>query len=528
MKVLLSAFCSSLLVILFIVSADAQSQSVRNGFLNHTGNVNIQTGYFMPGIQSILQNQYARREENRKYAAKTTNISGERLKAFCGYNLHDTSYLPYGRSDSGYYFYSGSRSSVFNYQMMNYQSPCFATYTSPVGDNYPLNLLMEPGNYSPMRLQLFSDSVYVWNSFNPLGAPYGFADVAGDLYNDTRLIHSSNKYYPAIPGLMDRTDYYYDSLGNFTEAVSFKYDTITHAWDTSRTEILVYNSFNQLTVDSVAIRSGSGIWSESSKSVCTYGTYSTPNNIIYYADSSGYWQPQTMRYLYYNSDSTLHSDSMCQYNLGLWIPYAKDSFGYTSGISYFTYGQTETYESGSVWDKCTYTKNVNLTGLPDTLYYRYYGGDYGPVSTQMAGKKVYFVYDTAKNPTQSQSFNYSLTDTLAGTGSYASSAERIFYYYYEYYNVTEVQPISMKEEAILFYPNPTANELTIARPDAITGTSTLIKITNQVGQTITEINLPWINKSETISLSSLVPGIYFVSVLDNGGKLIATQKIIKR
>jgi hypothetical protein len=523
MKMLFNALIPTTCLLCFLnFTADAQ--------LIKSGKNNGGSNKACISMQSVLQKQYiCRLEKYNRAAAKTTSAVGERLKAFCGYNLQDTSYYPYGRSDSGYYFYSGSRSSVFNYQMMDYESPSFGTYTSPVDLDYPLSLTWDPTKSGILRKQLFPDSVYSWNSFYPSGgsALYGFADNTGYVYTGSDLTRSTDSYYPNIAGERTRSDYYYDTLGNLSLELDFSYDTVLHAWDTTSSLKWYYNSNNQMILDSASVKSNAGAWTENGKTILTYDGSGNLKFTEDFTDSSGHWQPVTMRFLNYNSDSSLHTDSVSQYNAGFWSPYTRDSFGYTSGISYFTFDQTDLFISNEVWASCSYTKHVSLSGLPDTLYYCYFGGNFGPLSTQMAGKKTIFEYDSANNPVLSQSLNYILTDTLAGIGSYGTSPERIFHYYYESYNATEVQHIISNEEPILFYPNPTINELTISRPESITGAATVIRITSQMGQTISEIRMLWTSKTETISLSGLAPGMYIVSVLENTGKPLATQKLLK-
>ena len=523
MKILFNALIPATCLLCFLnFTAHAQrSQSGKSAGVHRKSGISL---------QAVLQKQYIRRlEKYNRAAAKTTSAVGERLKAFCGYNLQDTSYYPYGRSDSGYYFYSGSRSSVFNYQMMDYESPSFGTYTSPVDLDYPLSLTWDPTKSGILRKQLFPDSVYSWNSFYPSGgsAMYGFADNTGYVYTGSELTGLTDSYYPNIPGERTRSNFYYDTVGNLFFKLDFTYDTILHKWDTTSSLNWFYNTYNQMILDSASTKSNTGIWTENGKTILSY---SGAGNLLFtedFTDSSGHWQPVTMRFLNYNSDSSLHTDSVSQYNAGLWSPYTRDSFGYTAGISYFTFNQTDLYVSNAVWASCSYTKNISLIGLPDTLYYRYFGGNFGPLSTQMAGKKTIFTYDSANNPLLSLSFNYTLTDTLAGNGTYSTSPERIFHYYYESYNATEVMQISNMNEPILFYPNPATSELNISCPESVIGTSTVIIITNQAGQTVSEFRMPRMNKTETISLSGLNPGMYIVSVRDNSGNTLATQKTIK-
>jgi len=483
-----------------------------------------------PCVLTILQQQYARRAQgSRKAAARTSAATGERLKSFCGYNLQDTSFLPYGKSDSAYYFYSSSHSSVFDYQMMAYAAPSSATYTSPVSLDYPLSLTWDPAYGGAFAQELLPDSVYSWNSFYPLGlsgAMFGFADITAYTYGGSAVLRVADNYYPDLPGEQTREDYAYDTAGHVISTVYSSFDTTLHAWDTTMITSWYYNGYNQLVMDSASLKSG-GIWGEYSKT--TY-LYDGNGNLVFtefYTDSSGYWQPQTMRMLQYNADSTLRSDSESQYNPGQWTPYLRDSFGYSSGIPYFTYDQTEMYVSDSVWSKCTYTKHVNGSGLPDTLFYAYYGGSYAPVAQQAAAKKTSFVYDAAGNPVLATCYDYVLTDTLSGTGAYNTSPERFFRYYYETYDVTAVRETVPEGVKLTAYPNPAGNVVNVVCAEAAPGTRVTITITNAAGQMVRTESLAWRGPTVTIPLGGLAPGMYLLTAVDGTGKMLGSQKIVK-
>ena len=150
-------------------------------------------------LQSVLQRQYERRESMHIAAKKSSGASGERLKAFCGYNLLDTFASHPGKSDSAYYFYSSNRSSLFNFQKMAYLSPSVNTYTSPVDQNYPFALIYAPVQSPVISMDIMPDSVYAWNSYCPFGPSsgniFGFADKVLNTYSGDLLTQTDNQYY---------------------------------------------------------------------------------------------------------------------------------------------------------------------------------------------------------------------------------------------------------------------------------------------------------------------------------------------
>jgi hypothetical protein len=122
-----------------------------------------------------------------------------------------------------------------------------------------------------------------------------------------------------------------------------------------------------------------------------------------------------------------------------------------------------------------------------------------------------------------------ITDSALGTGYYNTTPAGIVHYYYEtYLSSAGVNNVSVTKENIKIYPNPTTNEITISRPDAIKGSYTFIILTDMMGQTIRTESLPWMNETEKISLSDLASGMYMLTIQDRNGNTLSTQKIIKR
>ncbi len=479
-------------------------------------------------LQSILQQQYVQRQERMNAASRTAGVTAERLKSFCGYNYGDTAsgILFGGKTDSALYTYSGQYGSVFNFQRMDYAPPSFATSTSPIsaGDN------RKPYNLQP---ELFPDSVYTWNSYCPIGVvvtdTFGPADIVDNYYSGFSFTENGNQNFPTVGGEITRTNYYYDGTGKLVFLLYFAYDGSLSTWDTTNSMNLYYNGSGQMIMDSSSVNYGAGLWGEDNKQLLTYDGSGNVSFIAQFTDSLGSWIPDIDHFLYYNADNTLQADSVSQYNVGLWTPYLRDSFGYTSGLPYFTYSMSEQFVGDSIYSRVTKSKHVAVSGLPDTVYNRaYYQYPYPGPLTLFSAKKVSFSYDSYNNPVVANSYNYSITDTATGAGFYVSAPSRAFYYYYETYEASAVTNLPNVSEQISIFPNPASDQVTISRPDAVKGAYTLIKLTNAVGQTVMTEGMPWMNISETISLSGLAPGVYVLTMQDKKGNALTTRKLVKQ
>lgn len=483
-------------------------------------------------VRKILHEQYLREEAVKSAGAKTTSTVSERLKSFCGYNYQDTSVLPWGKSDSGYFVYSGQRGSIFSYQSMDYGSPSLGTSTSPVGEDYLLSFSYVPTVLANVGFytQLYPDTAWLWNSYCPFGVvmfdTFGYAAKSSYAYSSNKMAGVTNEYYPTIPGSKDRIAYYYDAGGRLTNALYFDY--FGSSWDTIGASNFYYNSSGYLITDSGSANFGGGYWEPSDKTVFSYDGSGNVTYIQTFADSSGFWQPASRRVLTYYPGNLLCTDSASDYLSfnGSWYSSSKDSFGYTTGVSYFTSSLTKTFVNDTIMYKCTSSKHISSSGLPDTLFYKMYAGYPGPPKLY-TGYKTSFVYDSYKNPTIATEYNYNIMDTATEAGWYNTSISRIFYYYYETYMSDGVRNVVPSKERISIYPNPANDIVHIARPDFVKGTLTTIKLINQLGQILRMENLPWMKETETIYIGNLAAGMYMVVIEDHEGKPLSMQKIVK-
>ncbi len=482
-------------------------------------------------IASIVKKQTAAAQKN---AGKTTAVLTERLKAYSLYDFDpaDSPVYYLGKVDSGYYVYSGQRGSSFDRAAMGYYYSFPAIYNpSPLISEffYGFNYANAPkGRY--FEGDILSDSAYYWSPFifpDSTGhLPYTLYSINNTTYdaNDNVTGRTQNSF-PTISGARDRSLNTYNSLNEITSSLSLIWSG--SSWDTNSYTIFFYNSANQFIEDSTSMYDITG-WYPDSKQYYNYGPAGDLVYSNYFFDSAGTWQEQTRYVMTYNADHSIRKDSVSIGGAGVWMPESKDSFGYTPGVSFYTFLAYESSGPG-YFDNITFTKHVAPSGLPDSVHVREYAS-YGTAPSYLVkDAKSAFTYDSYNNPVMGTSYRLVVTDPAAGTGYYTSIPNgNIFYYYETYLSSADVPRVSPPSESITIFPNPAMDQVSICRPEAAPGTFTTVKFVSAAGQLVRTETLPWMEKTETFTISGLAPGVYLISVADKDGNTLSTQKIIKR
>lgn len=136
----------------------------------------------------------------------------------------------------------------------------------------------------------------------------------------------------------------------------------------------------------------------------------------------------------------------------------------------------------------------------------------------------------AKNNVSEEN-TYDYADNIAATNA------KVIYYRLrtldndgtEKISAVRIIKLSKQDEAglvITTYPNPVANELRITMPAEWQSKQAKIEIFNASGNSVKVLNTARVSQTETISVSSLSPGFYFIRATCNG--TTAQQKIIKQ
>ena len=487
-------------------------------------------------VERILEKQYIARNLKSVPAGKTTSPGAhERLIAYSGYNFQDTNaYFRWVISDSGNFYYTGMNGSVFNYQAVSYSLVNYPYAGLPETNlNSPTNMYLGLSPFKYQGVEVMHDSEAIWNDYctDTTAHFFGLFGRTDYSYSGSNIATLQRPYTQPYSYSKYREQLEYDTLGRMVALVQSSFDTATSAWDTNYIRLSYYDTSGNMVMDSSSSNVGYTGWYPEEKNIYAYDLFHNVSFSELFLDSnitSGIWQPYQKLYLTYNTDFSLHTDSISMQGSGSSLPYIVDSFGYSTGISYYTYHQMLYYLSGPSFEKVVGVKHVSFTSLPDTVYYQYYSNyPAGGVMKMQSAKKSPFAYDSYNNPVWASMFNYIITDSISGAGYYDTATEREFHYYYETYGAAlATQNIKPHAERITLYPNPTTGIINIFRPDAVKGSATVIRISNISGKTLRTESLPWMNVSETVSLVDLPNGTYIIA-LEEKGIILFTQKVVK-
>ena len=128
--------------------------------------------------------------------------------------------------------------------------------------------------------------------------------------------------------------------------------------------------------------------------------------------------------------------------------------------------------------------------------------------------KTYYNYSDKLDPSASGIFYYRLR-SVEDDGNVQFSATRVI----------RVDKQAGKNISILAYPNPVTNELRITVPDNWQNKKLTYEIFRANGLSISKVVCMNSSQTETINVSSLVPGLYFIRVSGEGASI--QQKIVK-
>ena len=456
-------------------------------------------------------------------AAKTTATTQTRLIAESQYNLRPdplTGYTSYGFgiADSGRYYYSGARTSHFDYNTMGYSHRCIVDGTTPFGfKKITGTVLLNP------LVDLEFDKALVWGNNNTLFmSPYILLDTLTASYNADNTIGDFSDFY--IPGYLSGMWHFntYNSDSNVTSTISLLENNtgFSSTWDSFQHRQHTYDITKKLISDSTFYHS-SGTWSLLYKN--TY-TYDALNNIVqirdFYNNGVSWDENQRYDFTYYPGGKlqkiTLYSDAG-----GVLALDRIDSFGWTGSLNYVTFADQRRFNLYTgIWDyQSTSTKHISpTTMLPDGMY---------SLSKNQGGYiynfQTFFSYNSDLQPVLAESYLY---DSSTGT---FDSVWDVAHYYYEPYSNTGVEHTALNAATqMTIYPNPANTNVTILLNAVPENTPVHLRLFNSLGQAVMNKDVQWQTSGEDLSLAHLPPGIYYLVAENRSTNEVYKQAVVKQ
>ncbi len=494
------------LIILFITlfltaSANAQHRTSHNPKQNETRSKQL--------LMQLLHKQDA----GNRPQAKTTATS-QRLIAQSDYN-----YAPYAIYDSFSFIYNTTaRGSVFDLDFLGYHwgaGPSFIAFIDLLGFVNTSGLQLPHNN----GLWVACDTTKKW-SLLPT-PPYTFGAFATESHSYDAANNLIDETYLGEPGIIkQRNIMTYNSLSNITSVIEMDdfSGTAPALWDTSYLSNFTYNTANKIAVDSQSeYNISTHSWEPMSKFVYNYD--GADNMILgqgYYWNYPGWVlsSTYTMTYTSANKIKTYKYDANPA--TSSYTGYI-DSFGYTTGVDYYTYNRHKEYLSDMITDMNVTTKNVNAASMPDTVYTYSYASD----STTLINSSMnVFAYNSYNNPINATTYSD------PGAASPVTPTVKTWYYY-EMYEASGLTSTTALPIDIKVYPNPTTNLLNIDLSESAGNQTLSVAITDINGRKIRTETFYGSNNTYQISTENLLPGMYVVTIHDKAGRVMHTKKIMK-
>lgn len=423
-----------------------------------------------------------------KKAANKTTTASQRLVSTSHYG-YDAYYGSWHRGDTTAYKYTGGRVSEYDFNSMNFLSFRYQYNSGPSGVDMGLVQVVSKNYANKPMLQYSSAKTWDGNSsINDTSHIEYNANNDVTYYSDTSLSYT--------PGGWGKAYNQYDAAGRIILSMSVRNSTYQN--DTVL-RYYFYNSAGDLVRDST-LSFSFGYSYVATKNEYSYNSAGNISQIKYFVQSYPNWYEMNRYTLSYYS--SLQLKKVTKYDIAYGDYYQVDSFGWTSGVDYYTYHQAKIviYDT-FVNSKYIETKNVStVTLLPDSVTYSNYsfGGSH-PDSTIW---KCTFEYDSYGMPIRRDEYVYNPAYITADSLVFTS------YYYYKP-NTTGVTTAQSEASHISIFPNPTSGIFTLQLP-ALTDEAeiTISDFTGKVVLTksINNTNLP------TVNLSGNPPGNYIVRV----------------
>jgi len=378
---------------------------------------------------------------------------------------------------------------------------------------------------------VLADTTLLWNSDNADSAGnYYFAlnEYVFEVYDSNNNVISCNDS-DDNPGSFqwDSVINVYGADGNIASSLDLQWSGF--AWDSNTYIYYFYNTTGLLVKDSTVTYTGS--WVPQYRDAYYYNSHGYVIHVDDSAYSSGVWADEAHINFSYNSEDELRFDTVYENTGTSWASVENDTFGYVPGANYWTSLYSRII-FGTNWQIAVETKHVNSSFMPDSLsIWETASPSMNPnayANHLLYAEKFAFTYDGYNNPTVDMQYHYTVTDTIAGTGYYDTTADETDYFYYQNYIAAAVTKVNVPTPNVTIYPNPAGNTLNVTIADITNSANTTLRLENMMGQTVMSKTLPWTVATQSLSLSGIAPGMYVLQVQDDKGNMISTKKVIKQ
>ena len=477
-----------------------------------------------PTVYNIISKQYQRAGKN--IASRTTSPGGERLIATSSYNF-DSASAPIGLTDTAAFSYSGL-GSAFNTFSAGYFYPSLNWFSTQSAETqgYLGGFI---GHFSPdINLSdILADSAWYWQMRPDSTGNWALFETGQvyNVYSGTNVAFCSDEENPGqIDSMWMEGNNTYNTFGNITNVSVTQFGLFYPGWNRSQDIFYYYNSVNQLTEDSSGAYSMTGMalygWIPD---VIDYYTYDTSGNLIYSSQwvySGGTIQEYMRFYFAYDAGNNILVDSMQENVSGVWTTIQADSFGYTPGISYWTFLKTS-QQSVNLF----LNKHINAANLPDTMYQMEYGPGSAFTNGFLGGQRIAIEYDALNNPVTEYANPFNVTNTTTGDGSFVPFISGMLHFYYQ--SALSVAGTQRPGSAVTVCPNPTTGNCSLLISGLQNGERVNMRLTDQLGATVMNCTSTWQNQYLNLAMQTLRPGIYILILGGERGEIWPSVKVVK-
>jgi hypothetical protein len=409
------------------------------------------------------------------------------------------------RLDSMKYKYSGTRTSSYNFNGIDFDNNTAFLYNNSFSSDYLPSYLTA---ITPTNSNLQADSIFYYeeDSVRQISKAFYAADNKVDSFSS----YSMN--YPTL-----KIKHIYNAQGALIQATNMDNAQSAPAFDTNEISKYFYNTAGtQLTTDTTYDFSN-GSWEPSLANVYHYNSLTNLLDTInsYSLDDTA-WYLSGVSALQYTSNGHITHANYYGYDPTETLYFVEtDTLGYNGAGPYFSYYNRARIflDNGSSVDGVTIYKTFGSNNLPDSARVGFFDetGLYQDVSLK-------YTYNTYNNPV-----------TLIGTDPADTSYAGQFNFYYETFDDTPTPPPSAindikNNKDFSIYPNPFDNKLNIDWKGA-KANQTKIALVNVLGQTVYSSNQNLITGANTIDIPNLIKGNYVLLIQDAKGNTWKSQLV---